>query len=253
MIPIEIDISDFVSQWNLTLQEQDLLVANVLDEVSSRFVESLNNEAGKVLKQTRQEYQRAIYVEKIGKDTVLVGLRGWLANAVEKGIEPFDMKDNFKNSSKRKFKKDGGWYLTIPFRIGTPGIVGDSTIFSTIVPNEVYKVALKELRGKNKKLTFDKLPKEFQIKGVRPEVTNNTTGKIFEKYTHKNPLFEGMQRSQKEHHGQYVTFRRVSDMSDENAWIHSGIMARNLMEKTLQTLPITNIISNVKRNFLESR
>lgn len=235
LVPINIDVSDFSGQWNLTSQEQDLFIANVLDEVSSRFAETWYNEAGKVLKQAKKEYQQAIYIEKLGEDTVLVGLRGWLPNAIEKGLEPFDIKEGFRASSKRKFKKNGGWYLTIPFRIGTPGIVGESSIFSTIMPNEVYKVALQELKGKGKTLSVDKFPKEFQVKGIRREVTNQITGKVFEQYQHKSSVFEGMKKSQKEGHGHYVTFRRVSDLSDENSWVHSGIIARNLMDKTLQS------------------
>lgn len=249
--PINIDISDFIGTWSLTLQEQELFVSNILDEVSSRFAESWYNEAGKVLKRTKKEYQQSIYIEKINQETVLVGLRGWLPNAIEKGMESFDMKEEFKTSSKRKFKKDGGWYLTIPFRIGTPDIVGESAIFSKIMPNEIYKVARKELKSSGTKLTFEKLPKEFQITNIRPEVVNKATNKVFEQYKHKNPIFEGMQKSQKEGHGHYITFRRVSDLSDENSWIHSGLIARNLMSKTLQSFNLPNIISQVKQNFID--
>lgn len=254
MIPIKIDISDFVEQWNLTAQEEELFIENVLDEVSTRFTQEWHNTAGEVLKQTKKEYQESIYIEKIeGAGTVIVGLKGWLPNAIEQGIEPFDMKEGFKNSSKRKFKKDGGWYLTIPFRFGTPGIVGESEIFSNIMPEEVYKAALSELRGSSKKqLSAKSLPAEFQVKGVRPEVKNNTTGKIFEAYQHKASIYEGMRRSNKEHHGHYMTFRRVSDRSDENAWIHTGIEPRNLMNKTLQNFNIGDIIRSVRQKFLDN-
>lgn len=254
MIPIKIDISDFVEQWNLTAQEEELFIENVLDEVSTRFAQEWHNTAGEALKQTKKEYQESIYIEKIeGAGTVIVGLKGWLPNAIEQGIEPFDMKEGFKNSSKRKFKKDGGWYLTIPFRFGTPGIVGESEIFSNIMPEEVYKAALSELRGSSKKqLSAKSLPAEFQVKGVRPEVKNNTTGKIFEAYQHKASIYEGMRRSNKEYHGHYMTFRRVSDRSDENAWIHTGIEPRNLMNKTLQNFNIGDIIRSVRQKFLDN-
>ena len=57
MIPIKIDISDFVEQWNLTAQEEELFIENVLDEVSTRFAQEWHNTAGEVLKQTKKEYQ----------------------------------------------------------------------------------------------------------------------------------------------------------------------------------------------------
>lgn len=255
MVPVKIDVSDFISEWNLTSEEADLFVFNVLDEIAKRFSDSWKNEAGKVLKQTRQEYQRSIYIEKPDPYSVTVGLAGWLPNAIEKGLEPFDMKvEGFSKSEKRKFKKTGGWYLTIPFRIGTPDIVADSSIFSSIMPNEVYKVALKELRGDSKKsLSVSKLPAEFQIKRIRPEVINKVTQQVFPAYQHKSSIYEGMQRSNKEHHGHYVTFRRVSDLSDANSWIHSGITAYNLMEKTFDGFPFAQIVSNVKENFLRNR
>lgn len=255
MIPVKIDISDFVSEWNLTAEEADLFVFNVLDEIAERFSDNWKNEAGKVLKQTRQEYQKSIYIEKPDPYSVAVGLAGWLPNAIEKGIEPFDMKlEGFSKSDKRKFKKNGGWYLTIPFRIGTPGIVADSSIFSSIMPNEVYKVVLKELEGDSKRsLSVSELPEEFRIKGIRPEVINKVTQQVFPVYQHKNSIYEGMRKSDEEHHGHYVTFRRVSDLSDPNSWIHSGIVAHDLMKKTFDNFPFSEIVSNVKENFLKNR
>lgn len=255
MVPIKIDISDFISEWNLTVEETDTLVSSILEEIGERFADSWRNKAGQELHQTKKEYQRGIYIERPDANSVVIGLKGWLPNAVEKGIEPFDMKsEGFSKSPKRKFKKGGGWYLTIPFRIGTPGIVAESSIFSTVMPASVHKVAKERLSsGRQKSLSVSDLPKEFQVKGVRPEVKNKITGQVFSEYQHKNPIFEGMQKSNKEGHSHYTTFRRVSDLSDPNSWIHTGIIAHNLMEKTLNDFPITQIISNAKEKFLKER
>jgi hypothetical protein len=250
---VKLDLSDFVQQWSLTAEEVDLVIHNVLDEIGTRFADSWRNKAGQLLKQTKQEYQRAVYVEKPSLDSIVVGLAGWLPNAIEKGLQPFDMKKGFETSSKRKFKENGGWYLTVPFRIGTPGIVAESSIFSTTMPNEVYKVARSELANKKSSLSIEKLPKEFQIKGVRPEVKNTITNQTFPEYEHKNAIFEGMVNTGKTGHSQYMTFRRVSDMSDPNSWIHSGIVAHGLMEATLSEFPVEKIISGVKEDFLQNR
>jgi len=256
MLPVSIDISDFVQTWSLTIQETELFVNNVLDEVGQRFYEHWYREAGQSLKQTRQEYQKGLYVEKPSEDSIIVGLVGWLPNAIEQGLQPFDMKEGFSKSDKRKpaYRKNAstGWYLTIPFRHGTPGIVAESGIFSGVMPSEVYRVAKKNL--KNGGYLLDKqLPAEFQIKGIRPEVVNNITNQIFPQYQHKSSIYQGMIKSNKEHHGQYVTFRRVSDQSDPNSWIHKGFIAYNLMGKSLNNFPIDRIISNIKEEFLRNR
>lgn len=254
LAPVSIDISDFINTWNLTTEETELFVFNVLDEIGTRFSEGLHNVAGKDLKQSKKEYQKGIYIEKPDDSTLIVGLSGWLPNAIERGVTPFDMKEGFQKSSKKIRKKDGkGWYLTIPFRVGTPGIEAESSIFSSIMPSEVYKVALNNLKAKGDSLKLSQLPSEFQIKGTRKEVTNIITNQFYESYQHKSAQYEGLQKSTMESHGQYVTFRRVSDLSDPNAWIHSGITAHDLMGKTLQNFPFENIISNVKEKFLSNR
>ena len=257
MLPVSIDISDFVSTWSLTMQETELFVYNVLDELGKRYYDALFTKAGQELKQTKSEYQKGIYIENPTEDSIVIGLAGWLPNAIEQGIQPFDMKDGFSKSSKRKpaYRKNAstGWYITIPFRHGTPGIVAESGIFSNVMPKTVYEVAKKQLKTENDSLKVSDLPAEFQIKGIRKEVVNNITKQIFPEYTHKSSIYEGMKRSSMEHHGQYVTFRRVSDQSDPNSWIHSGIVAHNLMTKALDTFPIDRIISQIKEDFLKNR
>lgn len=257
MLPVSIDISDFVQTWSLTTQETELFVYSVLDEIGKRYYDALFTKAGQELKQTRAEYQRAIYIEAPTEDSISIGLAGWLPNAIEQGIQPFDMKEGFSRSDKRKpaYRKNAstGWYLTIPFRHGTPGIVADSGIFSTVMPGPVYQAAKSLLKTENDLLRVKDLPPEFQIKGVRKEVVNNITKQVFPEYTHKSSIYEGMKKSSVEHHSQYVTFRRVSDLSDVNSWIHSGIEAHNLMMRTLETFPIDRVISEVKESFLSNR
>ena len=251
--PIKIDISDFINQWRLTEEEVSTFAYNVLDEIGTRFADQLRNKAGQELKQTKQDYQRAIYIEKPDNTSVIIGLSGWLANAVEKGLGPFDMKEGFRYSSKVKLKPAGGWYMTIPFRHGIPTTIGESSIFANIMPGKVYEVAKQKLKDRRSQLTIKDLPPEFQLKNVRPEVYNSNTGQKFGPYQHKASIYEGMKNIGGVGHSQYVTFRRVSDMSDPLSWIHTGIVAHNLFEKTLNEFPIADIISQVKEDFLENR
>lgn len=251
--PIKIDISDFVRQWRLTSEEASMFAYSVLDEIGIRFADQLRNVAGQELKQTRQEYQRSIYVEKPDDKSIIIGLSGWLANAVEKGIGPFDMKEGFRNSPKAKIKASGGWYMTIPFRHGVPTTIGDSSIFANIMPGKVYEVAKRKLADRKSQLTIRDLPPELQIRNARPEVYNRDTGQRFGPYQHKASIYEGMRNVGGAGHSQYMTFRRVSDLSDPLAWIHVGITAHNLFEKTLSDFPIADIVSQVKEDFLENR
>lgn len=153
MLPVSIDISDFVKTWSLNIQETELFVYSVLNELGVRYYDALVVKAGSELKQTKSEYQKSIYIENPTENSISIGLAGWLPNAIEQGIQPFDMKDGFSKSDKRKpaYRKDGktGWYITIPFRHGTPGIVAESGIFSTVMPNSVYKVAKQKLTTEN--------------------------------------------------------------------------------------------------------
>lgn len=254
MVPnVKIDISDFVQQWKLTAEESDMFVYSVLDELGTRFADAWRNEAGKSLKQTKQQYQRAIYIEKPTPDSLIVGLAGWLPNAVEQGLEPFDMKPGFRDSEHRHQKKDGGWYLTVPFRFANPEALAESSIFANVMPGKVYEIAKKTLADRSQSLKVSQLPDEFRIKGIRPEAFNKNTNQVFKAYEHKTSIYEGMKNTGGERHSQYMTFRRVSDLSDPMAWIHTGIEPRHLMEKTLEQFPIDTIIARVKEDFLRTR
>jgi len=252
LVAVNIDISDFVNKWQLTVAQQDLFVYTMLDQLSFRFAEEWRAKAGQELKQTRQEYQQSIYVEKIDNQNVVVGLKGFLPNAVEKGISAFDEKEGFLKSSKKKQKKSGGWYLTIPFRFATPTALAESSIFSQILPQQVYQVAKQVLTNNQVQLTVSQLPEQYQKLQVRPEVMDRL-GNSYQPYQHQSPIFAGMKRSEggseASPHGEYVTFRRVSDLSDPDSWIHTGIEAYGLAEKTLQTFDIASIIADVKIKF----
>lgn len=251
--PIKLDISDFVRQWNLTAEESDLFIYGVLDNIGAQFADAWRNEAGKTLKQTKQQYQRAIYIEKPDNNSLIVGLAGWLPNAVEQGVGPFDMKLGFKDSDKKHIKKGGGWWLSIPFRFATPEALGESTVFANIIPNQVYEVAKTILKDEKTSLSVTALPAQFRIKQTRPEVFNIKTKELFKAYEHKTSIYEGMRNVGAKGHSQYMTFRRVSDLSDPMAWIHTGIKSANLLERTLQDFPIDRIVYESKMEFLRTK
>jgi hypothetical protein len=250
MIPISIDVSGVVQALTLKAEQAEALAASVLDRVVTSFANDWRALAGRKLKQTRSEYMNAIYVQQEGPRAAVVGLKGWLPNAVEKGIDPFDEKEGFAASQKKKLKKNGGWYVTVPFRFATPYAVADSSIFSQTMPTAVYEVAKSLPAGTA--LKTKNLAPQLQNLGVRKEVYSAQREQVYHSYQHKSSIYDGMQRKERNGGGSmYVTFRRVSDTSDQNSWIHSGIRARNLAAETLQSFPIADVVAQVKLEFYQ--
>jgi len=248
MIPIKIDIRDLINEFSLKGRQIDILKSNLLDVVVANYVDIWEHKVMSELHSTKRQYLDAIYVNRLNEFTTIVGLnpKSKLALMVEGGTSPFDMKNGFKNSKNVKYNSKGKWYLTVPFRHATPDAIGESEIFSGKLPREIYDLAKSNYKsGIVRGLIKQELPLEFQKNGSNP-----TTG-----YNHKNSIFEGLKRvesssTKKENRGMYVTFRRVSEKSDKGSWVHKGFVARNLMEKSLNSMDIPTIVDNVTNNFL---
>jgi hypothetical protein len=160
-----------------------------------------------------------------------------------------------------KFNKSGGRYLTIPFRVGTPDIVGDSDVFSRKMSVDVYEVVkAKEVnipsRGGGSRsagLTMKELPPQYQKRQTRAAIKDSEGKVLFEEYTHKAPLDQGLMKFTDAVTGQstYGTFRRVSENSDPNAFIHPGIEKYNLIQKALDGFNQSVVVSHSLTNELE--
>lgn len=170
--------------------------------------------AKKKLHSTYLDYYAALNrpdsVEFISPFEAVITLRGKWANMLETGFPAFDMKKGFSRSEKAKRSKDGGWYLTIPFRHLTPtaqGIGGGRPM-----PRDIYSRARQLQQGQRLTGTELKYPPQVSWTG----------------YQHKNGIYEGMIRNVKQYQqsgarqGTYYTFRRVSDKSDPRAFWHPG-------------------------------
>lgn len=247
LIPINIDASEFA---NTLPSEEDIkqFTSNVISELATEFAMKWSKAANE-LGSTRQQYKNSIYVNKINDFNYEVGLVGWLPNAIEQGIEGFDQKPWFEKSNKKTFTKDGeGWYLTIPFRFATSGAIGESEVFANKMPSEVYKVAKKLPERTN--LSIKNLPEQFQTKQIRQKVV--TKSRVFEEYQHKHSIYAGIiKKKDQTGRGTYVSFRRVSNNSDDDAWIHTGIQARNLSNKAFSQMDIPAIINNLANKYIE--
>jgi hypothetical protein len=244
---IKIDASELQENFNVDPIDVRNFVSNVVSELAVEYLRYWDKEAS-VLKSSKSQYKNALYTNKIDDLNYEVGLIGWLPNAIEQGLEGFDEKEGFRKSSKIHESKDGGWYLTIPFRHAMAGALGESEIFSGVMPSEVYREA-KKLADTGKGLQVGNLPQEYQVPKIRPQVV--TKSKVFEQYQHKSSIYAEMQRKvDSTGRGNYQTFRRVSDNSDDNSWIHTGIEARNFHDKALRSMDVPATVDVLASKFV---
>lgn len=258
MIPIFLDTSALAAEFNLTKADVDNLLTAVVKDLTTSAYEQWMIEAGKALGKSRQQYQRGLIVVSEGKFKGAVVLNGALPNMIESGASAFDMKVGFSKGRKVK-RGPNGWYMTIPFRLATPGAAGFSEVFAGSIPTAVYKVVqkqptvqMKSGETRTKGLSFGQIPKQFQAPTIRAAV--NIGGQTFDTYVSKTSKYQGVTKIQNSTGGgQVFGFRRVSQQSDPGSWIHTGITARNLSNKVIGNLQIEKRIDIVIDNFLASK
>lgn len=254
MVPIHLDISEVVDEFNLSEGQAEALGSEIIDRVVAEYSRKWEGLVNDNLKQLRKLYKSAMYINRDSSTTVEFGLapgEDGLALAIEEGKPPFDIKEGFKNSPKRKTTLGGGWYLTIPFRYATPTAVAESMSFQGKLPPEIYNI----VRSNNgSRVKRSQLPEQFAQLGRRKAIM--TDKGVIPEYVHKSPKFEGLVRmdissTKNENRGGYFTFRRVSNNSDVLSWIHPGFEARLFMDKALEASQIETVADMAIDNFLE--
>ena len=236
MIPLIIDTRPLIERYALSETQVELLIDSSVKYIVGKFAEYWELEAMKNLHQSRTSYLSNLKVVDEGRmkgAVVLDYTQNPMVRFIEEGVGAFDMKAGFEKSSKIKHTKSGGWYLTIPFKKANPEAVGESTVFSGVMPLEIYKV----VKNADKPLQIVDIPNKYKVQTSRPSITNLSAKKTFDEYVHKSNIYEGLGK-RKDFDGKtsYMSFRRVSSNSDGNAWIHPGINAYNLAQKALNTL-----------------
>lgn len=252
VVPVIIDTSSLVEAYSsITPEQVDRVCDNIAKTLAARYASTLENEANAALHQTRKIYVQNIHVVDTGKmeGTVILDYsKNPLVRMIEEGMGAWDMKDKMLNSQKAKVSKNGGRYITIPFRIGTPGIVGDSDVFSSVMPADVYEVA-KELvapkGGVSNPLLVGDLPAKYQTPATRPAIKDSAGKVLFKAYQHKTSIYAGITKNNDATTGQntYNSFRRISEEitspegerigSDPDSWINKGIERHDLVQKAL--------------------
>lgn len=246
MINIQIDVASLLESVTLSDDQVRDLMDSTIRDITLSFSREWERAANDNLKSSRAEYIANLVVVDEGFAKGAVVLNGWLPNAVESGLDAFDMKQGFLDGPNAKESKDGGKYNTIPFKHGTPGSLPEN-FSGGIMPKEVHKVIKKErvssVTGKSRQLTLGDLPEPFKAKKVK-QLTGGRT------YEHKNAIYEGLRKSvDKAGNVGYESFRRVSDKSDPNSWEHPGIEAKGIADIALREFDINNALSIAFNNW----
>lgn len=225
------------AKWDVSIVQKGML-PNIKKHI--REILRLTAEAA------RQEWVRhaknglrstaSIYVEGIqpvqGRGLKLtISLKGKLPNMIEGGSPPYDLKPGLLRSSKAKHTKKGQPYITVPFKLRTPGASSGGGL---AMPSGIYKQAVKMAFGQQLSL-----PKRYDSYGIRSRFSPDL--KRWGHYTWKTSPFAGITKvprfsGQLKSSGEYLTFRRVSKNSDPNSWIHPGFQAKNFVDKAAVSL-----------------
>ena len=263
--PITIDLTGLQSQFGLDANTVNQLTEVCVQAVTAAVLANWTALAKRELGSTREEYIQNLNKVDSGRFAKQIVLTGVLPNMLEQGATPFDIKEGFKKSSKArhtiaKYNKKGKiispggqWYLTVPFRIGVPGTLGQAG-FSGEMPTEIYDIMRKRAAGLN--LTRAEIPSPYDIPRSRAAIAATPTTPYYAKYVHKSSIYEGLTKRTAQYgkttQNTYGTFRRASENSDPLSWIHKGLLARNLAERAVQITDVDTIVQNEVTDFLET-
>ncbi len=239
--PIEINGDDIVSQFDISETQLNSMFDNIAKSLAMIYVANLENEAASELHSTKRRYIQNIRVIDSGRleSTVMLDYsKDKLVQMIEEGASSFDMKEKLLASPKAKTGKDGKRYITVPLRWAATDSVGESELFSGKMPQEIYDIVRK--KEVKKGISVSELPEKYRVNGTRPAISDSAGTVLFKEYQHKSSIYQGITKQKDTTTGQstYFSFRRVSENSDDNAFIHPGIQGRGLMGKALSNLNI---------------
>lgn len=260
MIPIFIDTRSISEQFPLFPEDVRDLLDFTVKSVAQNFAKEWQDEALRSLGSTRADYAKNIVLIDEGFARGAVVLTGWLPNAIESGISPFDMKAGLLHGPKAKKGANGVMYNTIPFRLGNPEALSESAMFSAILPEPVYDAIQEKSQNiptsggiRTEGLKPSEIPTTYREPVVRKAPSTPTAS--FKDYKHKSSIFQGVSKVKDSVTGQnrYVSFRRVSENSDPDSWIHKGIDAHNLSNKALESMQMDHIVGSAIDQFLTQK
>lgn len=252
MIPIRIDTAGISGEFGLTDTQINEMISSVIFGLTQKVADRWKLIASHELHSTRSLYVNSIIVGDEGPYIGFVKLSSTspMVNMIENGQSAFDLKEGFSKSEKIRIKKKGGWYLSVPLRFAGADSLGESPVFTGgVLPKPIQKAINKQPFGKP--LSINQIPEQFQIPDVRRKAAG--ANMIYAEYQHKTSKFAGLTKTKlagSNKHTQYNTFRRVSDKSDTNSWIHPGIIAHRFADKALSGIDLFQTVDELIDNYL---
>lgn len=243
IVPLIIDSSDILSQFYISKVELENMYDNIAKSITLQYYNQLENEVAGTLKSTRMMYLQNLRLIDSGKmeGTVMLDYsQNLLIRKLEEGSPAYDMKPALMASPKAKVGKNGNRYISIPMRWSTPGAIGESEVFSSPMPVAIHKIA----KRTNGPLSLSQIPSQYQTIETRPVINDNSGKKLFNEYQHKSSIYEGIFKKTDSATSQstYMSFRRVSENSDSNAFIHPGFKRGDFMQRTLAQFDLETIL-----------
>ena len=262
--PIQIDLSDLQQEFALKETQVEELGITLVNAITDRIFNNWRVSAMNGLHSTRKAYINALNIGEITPTKKYIQLTGAWPNMIESGFNAYDMKPGMLASPKAKVTKKGTKFITIPFRWGTPGAIGESEVFANVMPREIYDLAkrlsptktninkIRTQRGGS--LSANVLPAQYQIPKSRAAFSDLNTRTTYPQYTHKGSIYEGIIRNEKTYENAtqstYVSFRRVSEKSDPMSWIHKAQAAKNFAEQAMKKTDVPMITDRTIDAFL---
>lgn len=197
----------------------------VTEEVRQRALVYWYELAASQLQTSRAAYLKGIRTRHDGAGRITFFLEGELANAVEGGMDAFDMKQYLQRYGNRA--KDGHYYKAFRFSRGAPGGripfgYAEGKAFGAEAGRNTWAI----VRGVSRDLLYEnRRGLTFKLPG-RPQTLL--------KPHHKVNIYEGLRRAAPDVAG-FENFRTMSDVSE--GWKHPGVEARNLLTIVEDAIP----------------
>jgi hypothetical protein len=160
---------------------------------------------------------------------------------LEVGTGAFDIKKMLGTSDKVKISKEGKRYIRIPFEHSKMSLVeyGIGTEAAGLMATRRQVPTVQNPRSTvwGKRLKAGEIGRRSKIFPVTGALARGAGERVI-RYTWKASPFENLVRME-DKFGQtrgYSTFRTISEISDPDSWLHPGIQASHIAEKTTEII-----------------
>lgn len=160
-----------------------------------------------------------------------------------------DLKPYFRNSSKVKYKKDGGWYLVVPV-----GGQQKASILRSAYTQKIWKQVQNVTLGSTGSGTYHSVDPHL-VERIQQKLGTSQRGVIPAlQYQWKSASVTRTPYGRTQTRSHYLTFRTVSDKSDPSSWIIGRQNATQLNNVSLDGQKqdeLREVITDILLSYLE--